>query len=287
MTGKVTDTVNSDHPAHDPVLRGGDRDTLLTLVRVDERIRLLKARLDALPETAEVERLEEAEAARRRREIGTRRIAHDIYGTLRRLKADSARLRERRRDDIAGLRAVTDPVRRRDLRHDLEVAERRLAELREDIAREQRTLATFGHALDGAEDSREGNPGLAGDGATGHGDAGRHGDTDAGAELARAREEERAVTGEIRRQLTELAARSVRLRAALPHEILVRYERCERDQGIGAVELDGSTCRCCCIQLDTATMRRFAGTPPDRLVSCPECGVLLVRAVSSGGADHV
>lgn len=42
-----------------PTLTDADRTTLTELVGVDNRIRLLTARLDALPETATVERLEQ------------------------------------------------------------------------------------------------------------------------------------------------------------------------------------------------------------------------------------
>lgn len=245
-----------------PVLTADARRTLTDLVGVDERIRLLTARLDALPETAEVERLEEEAEARRRRDLGTRRIAHDMSGALHRLRSDAARLRERRRDDIAGLRADTDVDRRRDLRHDLAVAERRLAEVEADIAREERTLATFGHA------------GATGDAAAAASDGAVPAED---AALTHARAEEKEVTAEIRHQLAELTGRSTTLRGQLPTEILTRYEQCEREQGTGAAELSGSTCRCCCISLDTATVRRFANTPPDRLVTCPECGVLLIR----------
>lgn len=244
----------------DPVVNTTDRTNLADLTTTDERIRLLTARLDALPESAEVEQLEAELDRSRRRDLDQRRIAHDMTGTLNRLRADAARLRARRRDDIAGLRADTDRERRRDLRHDLEVAERRLAELEEDIAREERTLATFGHTARTTE----------ADGARPHGDL----DT----ELHRARDRELEVSEAVRRELVDLRERSGQLRAALPPAVRQRYEDGEREHGMGAAALVGSTCRCCCIALDNSTARRVAATPPDRLLSCPECGVLLIRA---------
>jgi predicted nucleic acid-binding Zn-ribbon protein len=46
---------------------------------------------------------------------------------------------------------------------------------------------------------------------------------------------------------------------------------------MGAAELAGATCRCCCIELDHSAARRIANTPLSRPVTCPECGVLLLR----------
>lgn len=235
-------------------LTGTDRTTLTELVGVDDRIRLLTARLDALPETATVERLEQQAEEARRHALSTRRITHDMTGTVHRLQADAARLRARRRDDLAGLRADTDRDRRRDLHHDLRVAERRLAEIESDIEREKRTLATFGRL---------------GEEETPHGEVSEA--------LHRAREEAAAVSGEIRVQLDGLHERSTALRDALSPELQKFYKEGEAEHGMGAAELAGATCRCCCIELDHSAARRIANTPLSRPVTCPECGVLLLR----------
>lgn len=271
--------MNPTNRPTDPTLTLEQRETLLDLVRVDERIALLSARLDALPEDARVERLE-AEVTRHHREaLSTRRIAHDMAGTLHRLRADAARLRARRQENVAALHAVTDPGRRHDLRHDLETAERRLAEIEDDIAREERTLAVFGHSLNQVSVELDAEARNAAEEAAGDavGDAGRSPIDELTTTLDRARREAAEVAGEIRRQIGALSGESVDLRTALPPDVLARYEAGEREHGIGAAELAGATCRCCCIELDTATLRRFANTAPDRLVSCPECGVLLIR----------
>ncbi|WP_297008453.1 hypothetical protein [uncultured Corynebacterium sp.] len=237
-------------------LTDADRATLTELAGVDERLRLLTARLDALPETATVERLEQEAEERRRRVLSTRRIAHDMTGTLNRLRSDAARLRARRRADLAGLRADTDRDRRRDLRHDLAVADRRLAEIEADIDREERTLATFGHARE---------------------DSGPDAGPDVDMTLRQARDEAEAVAGEIGQRVAGLRDRSGVLRGDLSPELRRRYEESEAEHGMGAAELAGATCRCCCIELDHSAARRIANTPLNHLVTCPECGVLLVR----------
>lgn len=247
----------SDSASDSPIeltLAGIDQVILTELCRADEQVRVLTAKLDALPETAEVSRLEAEIDEQRRQAHSARRVAHDRSGVLQRLRSDAARLRARRRDAIAGLRAVVDAEQRRDFRHDVEAAERRLRDTEEEIAREERTLSVFGNepkdaALPQSIDER----------------------------LAHARQEEIRVSEEIRTSIVGLSNRSASLRTELSADILARYEKGEREQGMGAAELAGTICRCCCIELDASTLRRFAKADSNTLSSCPECGVLLLR----------
>lgn len=227
------------------------RRVLTELADVDERTRLLTARLQALPETAEVERLEAVDEERRRRARRARGDGRGRSATLWRLTRDAANLRARRRRDTEGLRANPDTERRRDLKHDLAVAERRLAEIEDEIAREQRTLEAFGAPADTA-------PGE---------------DPD----LTRARTEQQAVVRDLTGQITDLERRSGELRDALPSAVLTLYRDGERDHGVGAAPLLGSSCGACFIDLDGATLRRFATAPADHVLTCPECGVVLLR----------
>lgn len=253
--------MSSSYPAADSAsdnsseltLTGIDQVILTELCRADEQIRVLTAKLDALPETAEVGRLE-AEIAERRRQAHTaRRMAHDRSGVLQRLRSDAARLRARRRDAIAGLRAAVDVERRRDFRHDVDATERRLKDAEEEIAREERTLSVFGN------DGEAAAPPLSDD------------------LLTQARVEETRVVEQMQASIEKLSERSTVLRAELSAEILARYEKGEREQGMGAAELAGTICRCCCIEVDASTLRRFASADSDALFTCPECGVLLLR----------
>jgi predicted nucleic acid-binding Zn-ribbon protein len=230
------------------------RGILAELAGVDERTRLLTARLQALPETAEVERLEAADEERQRLARRARGDERGRSATLWRLTRDAANMRARRRRDIEGLRANPDTERRRDLRHDLAVAERRLAELTDEIAREQRTLEAFGAPDD------PGHAGPVEDPA-----------------LVQARAEQQAVVRDLTGQITDLEHRSRELREALPPQILALYRDGERDHGVGAAPLLGSSCGACFIDLDAVTLRRFAAAPADEVLTCPECGVLLLR----------
>lgn len=231
---------------------------LRDLTEVDERDRLLAARRQALPETAEVHRLE-SEVHRLRGELSAAdRMSDDLGSRLLRLKQDASKLRARRRDDISGLRAETDQERRRDLKHDLTVAERRLGELEEAIDREERTRAAFS-------------------GTSGTGQDARRKLDEAAAALDHARDEEKMVARDIENQRHDLAEASEMLRSRLPEDVRERYETGERENGVGAAVLADAVCRSCFMSIDRASLARIRSAPADALVSCPECGSLLIR----------
>jgi predicted nucleic acid-binding Zn-ribbon protein len=232
-------------------LDAAGRRNLAELADVDERVRLLTARLQALPETAEVERLEAADEERQRRLRRERTDRQGRSATLWRLTKDAANIRARRRRDIDGLRADPDTERRRDLRHDLAVAERRLAELEDEIARERRTLEAFGAPTG---DSPGEDP-----------------------ELTSARTEQQAVVRDLTGQITDLEHQSGELRDALPAQILSMYTAGEREQGVGAAPLLAGACGACLIPLDAPSLRSAREASADRVLTCPECGVLLLR----------
>lgn len=234
---------------------------LRELTEVDDRARSLTARRQALPDTEQVTALT-ADVDRRRSELaGLRRRSDDLDSTVRRLRQDASRLRERRREDIDGLRSVTDIERRRDLRHDLTVAERRLGEVEEAMEREERLLAAF--------ISTDGEP----DKVT----AAVVALETAVAERDRARDVEKAVLADIDRQLEDLAAASSALRDRLPQDVRARYEEAERSTGAGAALLAGNLCRSCFMSLDPQSLARIIAAPQDQLVTCPECDCLLIR----------
>ncbi|HIW92858.1 MAG TPA: hypothetical protein H9870_14490 [Candidatus Corynebacterium avicola] len=236
-------------------------EVLRELAEVDERVRHLTARRQSLSETEEVTARSTKVRTLRADLVGLRRRSDDLDTTVRRLNQDAERLRERRRQDIEGLRSVTDVERRRDLRHDLAVAERRLAEVEEAFTREERLLATFTGPA-GATDTVAATAAEL---------------ESAQAELDRAKEAEQAAAGDIDRQLEDLAEASTTLRDRLPQDVRTRYVAAERSTGTGAAQLVGSLCRSCFMTIDPQSLARITSTPKDQLVSCPECDTLLIR----------
>jgi predicted nucleic acid-binding Zn-ribbon protein len=67
-----------------------------------------------------------------------------------------------------------------------------------------------------------------------------------------------------------------------PQPLLDLYERVRKNKGIGAALLRARRCGACRIELDRSAFSRIAGTAPDEVVTCEECGAIMVRTAESG-----
>lgn len=75
----------------------------------------------------------------------------------------------------------------------------------------------------------------------------------------------------------ELQARAP-LAAALPPELLSRYEALRKKLGgTGAARLAGSSCTGCHLTLPAMEVDRIKHAPPDAVITCDNCGRILVR----------
>ena len=70
--------------------------------------------------------------------------------------------------------------------------------------------------------------------------------------------------------------------AALPADLLTAYERRHQQRGIGAASLVQRRCQACRLELDRTALSALRAAPPDEVVHCEECGVILVRTTESG-----
>jgi uncharacterized protein len=55
-----------------------------------------------------------------------------------------------------------------------------------------------------------------------------------------------------------------------------------KNKGIGAALLRARRCGACRIELDRSAISRIAGSPADEVVTCDECGAIMVRTPESG-----
>lgn len=236
------------------------RTVLTDLVNVDARWRSVDAQLAEVREGEDVRRREQEVAAARRARVAADQAVAEDEGRLQRMQQDAAKLRARRRDDIAGLKAVVDVERRRDLSHDLAVAERRLAEVEQAIESEER-------ARRAAADS---------DGSAGSASGASRALEQALTALDDARRRQESRERELSGQCDSLQEHSTALRADLPDPVLRRYERAEKENGVGAAVLSGAVCRACFMGLDRASLTEVLEAPADAPAGCPECGTMLL-----------
>jgi len=68
----------------------------------------------------------------------------------------------------------------------------------------------------------------------------------------------------------------------LPGDVLAVYERRREQRGVGAAALVARRCQACRLELDRTTISELKVAPPDEIVYCEECGVILVRTEGSG-----
>ncbi|MGV0868433.1 hypothetical protein [Corynebacterium kalidii] len=236
------------------------RTVLTDLVNVDARWRSVDAQLAEVREGEDVRRREQEVAAARRARVAADQAVAEDEGRLQRMQQDAAKLRARRRDDIAGLKAVVDVERRRDLSHDLAVAERRLAEVEQAIESEER-------ARRAAADSA---------GTAGNASGASQAVEQALTALDDARRRQESRERELSGQCDSLQEHSTALRADLPDPVLRRYERAEKENGVGAAVLSGAVCRACFMGLDRASLTEVLEAPADAPAGCPECGTMLL-----------
>ena len=94
-----------------------------------------------------------------------------------------------------------------------------------------------------------------------------------------------ASEGEIDRELAEHAAARASTAADVPEELLQRYDALRaRLGGTGAARLIGNRCSGCHLELPAMEVDRIHRLPAGSVVTCEQCGRILVPQSGSGGA---
>ncbi len=74
--------------------------------------------------------------------------------------------------------------------------------------------------------------------------------------------------------------------AGLPPDLARRYEEIRaRTKGVGAARLVGNRCEGCHLELPAMEVDRIRRLPDDAVVTCEQCGRILVRAAAAGGPE--
>jgi predicted nucleic acid-binding Zn-ribbon protein len=91
----------------------------------------------------------------------------------------------------------------------------------------------------------------------------------------------RAIADAVHRIDADVAAQSearVTAAAAVPADLLARYERLRSIlSGTGAARLVGGSCSGCHLSLPAMEVDRIRKAPPDEVITCDQCGRILVR----------
>lgn len=86
-------------------------------------------------------------------------------------------------------------------------------------------------------------------------------------------------------ELAELVARRTAAAARLPDDLFRRYEDLRSHLGgLGAARLVGDRCGGCHLTLPSVELDRIRRLPPDAVITCDQCGRILVRPSLVGGS---
>ncbi len=234
---------------------------LLELADADAELSRIEHRRRTLPELTEIEAAEVSVRTKRDAQVAIQTSLTDLNREVKRQEReiDAVRARE---DRDRGLLAdgTVSPKQLTDLEHELATLQRRQTTLEDDLLElmERREAVE----LDGQH---------------------------AGIELAKAEE---ALTDAAKRRDEALAdldtaqarreAERTKLLPGIPEPLFQLYDRVRANKGIGASLLRARRCGACRIELDRSAISRIAASPADEVVTCEECGAILVRTAESG-----
>jgi predicted nucleic acid-binding Zn-ribbon protein len=236
---------------------------LLQIQAQDTKLDQLAHRRRSLPEAAEAGRVA-TERAELERQLGVVEVRlTDLAREQRKAESDVEQVRTRKARDEQRLQAgqVGSPKELEGLQHEIETLTRRQSEL-EDIELEvMERLETATTELANLQVKRS------------------ELDTKL-AEAEQARDKAYAeIDGEAEQIRTDRAGRA----AQQPEDLLKLYERLRTQHGgSGAAELRHRRCEGCRMELDQTFLALVAGSPPDLVQRCEECGRILVRTPQSG-----
>lgn len=234
---------------------------LLDLAEVDAELSRLAHRRRTLPEHAELGQAEAAVRAGKDQLVEVETAAGDLDRDIRRIERDVEAVlarTERDRKLLAG--AGIGAKQAVDVQHELETLARRQDVLEDEQLEVMEQREALGVDLDH-------NRGV----------------------LAAAEQQLTDITERRDAELADIdAAEAGRRRArdglvaTLPADLLAAYERRREQRGVGAALLLQCRCQACRLELDRTALSELRAAPPDDIVHCEECGVILVRTTESG-----
>jgi predicted nucleic acid-binding Zn-ribbon protein len=234
---------------------------LLDLAEVDAELTRLAHRRRTLPEHAQLTDAEGAVRTAKDKLVAVETSAGDLDRDIRRLERDIEGVRARAERDNKMLAGAGVGARQAtELQHELETLARRQTVLEDEQLEVMEQREALGVDV---EHSR----GVLAQAEKAVGEIVERRDT-AIADID-------ASEGGRRRDREQIAVN-------LPADLLVLYDKRREQRGTGAAALVQRRCQACRLELDRTALAELRAAPPDEVVYCEECGVILVRTPESG-----
>ncbi|HEV2779579.1 MAG TPA: C4-type zinc ribbon domain-containing protein [Actinophytocola sp.] len=234
---------------------------LLELADIDAELSRVEHRRRTLPELAEIATAELSVRHKRDAQVAIQTTLTDLDREVKRQEKEIDAVRAREDRDRSLLTEGTVSAKQlTDLEHELATLQRRQSALEDDLLElmERREAVELDGQRSGVELAKA---------------------EEALADAQRRRDEALAdlETTQARRD-----AERAKLVPEIPEALLRLYDRVRASKGIGAAPLRARRCGACRLELDRAAISRIASAPADEVVTCEECGAILVRTPESG-----
>jgi uncharacterized protein len=235
---------------------------LLDLARLDAELSRLDHRRSALPEVAELARMEARAAELKDAIVVAETELGDLAKEEGRAERDVDQVRTRIDRDKVRLDAGQVSAARElaTLQSEIESLHRRQDDLEEivlDLMERREALVSRRDELAAERDS------LAGEMAT----------------VAARRD---AAVKEIDEQAGRASDQRAGIVAEVPADLLKLYEQIRGSRGVGAAMLRAGRCEGCHLTLNTVDLNEIRASAPDEVIRCEECRRILVRTPESG-----
>ena len=233
---------------------------LVDIAELDLRLGGLAHRRNALPEQAVLDGLEAERRGAVESAARARIHVEDLDRAIAKLRSDLDAVRRRREND-SGLLAAGGLSERQST--ELEYELRSLARREESLVAELAELTERHEAVEA--DVRHSGAII----------------TDLDARLGMAATVRDTALAELEDAVTTTTAERAREAEGLPAELLELYARSAAEAGVGAAILNGGRCSACAMDLSRSAVSAFRSAPADEVLTCPECGVIVVRTDNS------
>ncbi|MDV6013825.1 C4-type zinc ribbon domain-containing protein [Haloechinothrix sp. LS1_15] len=234
---------------------------LLDLAEIDAELSRVAHRRGNLPEHAELTEAEKAVQAQRDAHVAAKTALGDLDREVERQEREVESVRARAERDRKLMESGSVSAKQlSDVEHELETLQRRQNALEEDLLElMERREAT-------EEDERR-----------------------AAAEVTAKEEAVAEITARRDEALAELDSTRARresersaLLVELPEDLIARYDRVRQSRGVGAGLLRYRRCGACQLELDRVALSEIKAAAADDVVTCDNCGAILVRTAESG-----
>jgi uncharacterized protein len=234
---------------------------LLELADVDAELARVTHRRRTMPELDEIAEAERTVRAKRDALVATETTLADLDREVKRQEKEIDAVRAREDRDRAMLAEGSVSAKQlTDLEHELATLQRRQTTLEDDLLElmERREAVELDNQHAGVELAKA---------------------EEALADAARRRD---AALADLDTTQARRDAERTTLLPQVPEALLGLYERVRRNKGIGAALLRARRCGACRLELDRSAISRISAAAADEVLTCEECGAILVRTGESG-----